>query len=114
MRLNAHGGIRHNQGVAGVRGSRICPAESPPKTYGSGRVCRHTLCGTVLSTFNPDEFCGLHDEDEYDIPCDSCGTVLPFTSQFFWQTRGGLMHTCKECQGFKIRRPKLACNFGEV
>jgi hypothetical protein len=29
--------------------------------YGGGRVCGAPHCGTVLSTYNPAQYCSLHD-----------------------------------------------------
>jgi len=32
----------------------------PVKTFGDGRVCAAPGCSTVLSRYNPSEFCALH------------------------------------------------------
>ena len=34
--------------------------EQAPPTYGSGRVCAASGCGTVLSSYNPSPVCCLH------------------------------------------------------
>lgn len=33
----------------------------PVRTFGSGRVCRADGCTTVLSLYNPSDFCALHE-----------------------------------------------------
>jgi hypothetical protein len=93
--------------VPDVRGTKIQATQPPLRTYGKGRVCEHHDCGAVLNQYNSEVFCGLHSGEEQEFPCDECGVKLPFTSQWFWATRHGLLHTCKECQGFKIRHAKF-------
>jgi hypothetical protein len=34
----------------------------PVRTFGRGRVCRADGCATVLSLYNPSDFCALHEE----------------------------------------------------
>lgn len=44
-----------------VRGQRPGDAlRKPSKTYGEGRVCADQTCSTMLSQYNPQEYCNLH------------------------------------------------------
>ena len=40
--------------------SRSASAEERLTTYGSGRVCAADGCSTVLSSYNPSQYCCLH------------------------------------------------------
>lgn len=42
-------------GAYGLNGS-----DRPSKAYKSGRVCRHTGCGTILSIYNDGSHCARH------------------------------------------------------
>ena len=100
--------------VHNVHAERIHESGRCPKTYATGRVCRFPGCDTLLSQYNKAEMCMAHEKEVYSVPCKHCGAVLPFTDEFFWRTRHGLLHSCKECQGFKVRHHGTDCNFGEV
>lgn len=42
-----------------VAGSEVIHGR-PVRTYGRGRVCSSSGCGTTLSLYNPHPFCSLH------------------------------------------------------
>lgn len=89
-----------------TRGSTILQAEHKPETYGVGRVCRHYDCDTILSEYNPEKYCGVHMDVVHEEECEECGTLLPFTADFFVQSRTRKLKICKECHTFIHRRGK--------
>ena len=50
---------------------------------GEGRGCAYPSCTTMLSKYNPDDFCAVHNEaisvDGSLILCKTCGNWLPET-----------------------------------
>ena len=64
--------------------SLLVTEEMRVRTYGKGRVCSHDGCTTVLSSYNPDDFCYLHDAGGAHDPaadewwrCGECGDQFP-------------------------------------
>jgi hypothetical protein len=80
----------------------------PARAMRAGRVCAREDCGTVLSVYNRQPFCGVHaDDDDNVVPegccrCTKCGQVLEWTSEFFHRSPNGgpakLHRSCKECR----------------
>ena len=97
-----------------MKGHAIHEDEVAPKTFEEGRICLHPGCETLLSKYNKAAMCVVHSEEVYERACKYCGTMLPFTNEYFWMGRHGLMTACKECQGFRRRHPGADCNFGEL
>lgn len=48
--------------VGGV--SLIAPNREPAKRHGSDRICAEDDCNTILSMYNRNEFCSIHEEPE--------------------------------------------------
>ena len=46
--------------------------EPEVKTYGEGRICAHRGCGTILSKYNPNDYCGLHIDEQWSSLCHEC------------------------------------------
>ena len=78
------------------------------KTYPAGRVCDHDGCATILSSYNEDATCELHDDDRFltdtllfgSKRCPTCEVPKPRTSEHFGQdatTVDGLTWECREC-----------------
>lgn len=86
------------------------PAVTPVETS-ERRICAHEGCETVLSMYNPEKFCALHDVAE--IPtrrgerklCPKCRGRKPLT-EFRKDSarRGGVRATCKDCDNERQRR----------
>jgi len=93
-----------------MNGTKDFEERRPSISFGSGRVCRHEGCQTVLSTYNPSVFCAVHAAvDEEEIPegcmkCTACGAVYPWTTEWFHlaggtrQRAGALHRMCKACR----------------
>jgi hypothetical protein len=47
--------------ATGSLGTRRRGALSPVRTFGHGRVCSAEGCTTVLSLYNPSDFCAVHE-----------------------------------------------------
>jgi hypothetical protein len=67
----------------GEQARDLCLAPDRPQTYGSGRICEHEGCGTILSAYNPTGCCGLHQpEPDYVycgylvVTCEHCGAMV--------------------------------------
>ena len=68
--------------------ARSLVAADPVTTYPAGRVCACPECETVLSVYNPSEFCGAH-QPEPDmhycgmdfVVCPECGEVAQIKSR---------------------------------
>jgi len=66
--------------------------KSIPLTFKSNRVCQHPGCDTILSKYNPADYCSLHESSQYYPPswqpevnhkgerrCPGCGRwLLPY------------------------------------
>lgn len=82
-----------------------------PKTYPRGRRCAHEGCATVLSVYNPDEFCGAHlpepDPLEYHgyrfKHCLDCGEIIRARATYCkrceskHRDKSGLLRKCRYC-----------------
>lgn len=84
-------------------------------TMPKGRICAQDGCGTRLSVYNRQPFCGLHSRgEEGPVPdgymrCRICGDVLLWTTDFFHRTGDTLQTACKRCRnGRNRRRPSKA------
>lgn len=112
----------------------ICDAAM---TFLAGRVCAHEGCNTVLSRYNPDDYCALHCVPEEDEPiepvrrrarpilytydgrriCTSCGQAYPPTTEYFHRSKShtsGLNPECKACANERNRRDRAKFRKGEV
>ena len=85
----------------------------PTRTYDGGRVCAHEGCGTVLSRYNPDAYCDVHEDEQYDPrtlamdytedgkrPCSKCGRLLVCNRRSFYNdpnSKDGLSAECIDC-----------------
>ena len=105
------------------RPGSIAPAEEPAVvTYGEGRVCGHKGCGTILSTYNPLDYCGLHADEHWDPRtldrpctgdgcwvCPACGSEYP-PGYRHWRadprSKDGLSAVCIDCQ---CKKGKSTC-----
>lgn len=86
--------------------------EPPVRVYGRGRICARQGCGTELSDYNPDAYCGLHTDDQYASlqhqcteeglwVCPECGREL-LPDLRYWRAdpgcKDGLAAVCKRCE----------------
>lgn len=39
----------------------------------TGRTCRHKSCGTILSQYNEDDFCSIHQQEQFTAKLKSWG-----------------------------------------
>ncbi len=61
----------------------LCDESAQVQTYGKGRVCAERGCKTVLSAYNPDEYCSVHRKADDSLHywqyrfkvCAVCGQV---------------------------------------
>jgi hypothetical protein len=100
-----------------MKGSRPITYEgydSPPDTYGKGRVCASRGCNVILSQYNPTDYCSVHEGEgfyprswqpevnaEGERKCLRCGAWLsPFAT--YWRTdkhsRDGYGLVCLRCE----------------
>lgn len=47
-----------------LRANEPGTSKTKQKTYPSGRVCSEEGCNTILSVYNPEEFCSLHENSD--------------------------------------------------
>lgn len=50
----------------------VAPPDPLTQTYGKGRVCGHEGCGTVLSEYNPHDYCTMHEDEQWDSLLHEC------------------------------------------
>jgi len=101
-----------------IRGTKLTslPDGPPVATRRAGRICAGDGCGTRLSIYNPQPFCGVHAQDhESVVPdgccrCPMCHRVLEWTPEYFHRDRAarrgrdhatppqGLHRICKDCR----------------
>ena len=72
------------------RPSTLAEPTQRVKTYREGRVCAHEGCGTHLSRYNPYDYCGLHEDEQWDSLLQEC------TEEGMWD--------CPQCG--KPRKPE--------
>lgn len=82
------------------------------KLHPRGRVCAHEGCHTVVSIYNPSDYCNQHERlhrKRFSVDallfhtkaCPSCGRDLLANSDNFRRDDripGGFKATCKRCQ----------------
>ena len=83
----------------------------PCRTHGKGRVCGHPGCETIVSQYNPSDYCGVHDRlhaVRFDIDsllfttkrCPVCERHLPANSNHWHRDareEDGFKNVCSRC-----------------
>jgi len=97
-----------------------------PIDYGKGRVCLSEGCTTIVSRYNPLPFCGLHEDEWYDEPCECneygerqcklCGKWW-VPGAVYWtrdeRMRDGLSAVCRYCRRHPDRTKRRAERLAE-
>jgi hypothetical protein len=75
-----------------------------PETYPAGRRCHEPGCITVLSVYNPEDYCGAHEGRHVSMSyggmnfavCDHCHSV--YEARYFLGRKGSKDTVCRSCR----------------
>lgn len=80
--------MRLMKSLGTIKGSRVAPGESQAKDYGIGQVCLKKGCETILSRYNPLEFCAIHTPEPEESDPRIKKIIEGEIRSFRWKSRG--------------------------